>query len=608
MFGWSAGESGRATSLRRLSLPAFVLTGALLFFLLNGATASAVVTGSSDAVTVANSISDGSPGLQTGAAFTIAGPLSQCANGSDDDGNGLVDLNDPGCENASDDSEEPGFGFVFGVPECQNGEDDDGDNATDFTGSGFPTTDPECASATDTDESTAGDQDTECETANEDDGDTDGGTFAAGDPECTSADDNDEFELEECGDGVDNDSEGGADLADPGCSFPYDGDESSNNPVPSAAVNPAGVSNSPLAAFPTAGGTFGVLTSGDSELADDPNNDGGSGEDNGGQAYGEAYDPLTLKIDINVPAGANCVGFDFRFLSEEFPEFVNAGFNDAFIAQLDQVSLSVTGQSISAPGDFAAGAGDQISVDSSGPSGMSDIFSAGTTYDGATPKLVARTPVSPGAHSVFLTIFDAGDGILDSAVFVDNLRVTTEQPGDCKSLSLEPFEGKSGVTLTGDPANLLDLSNDLSTLSFPVHCNLPVGNEINCNVNFAFSFTPPSAKSARTLRAKTTPLASGSASIPAGTTQQVTLPVTPEGKKAVQAAIDKPAKLKKKAKKLLKKAKDAEGNKAQKLRKKAKKLKKQAKALKKQPLGTVAATITNPSNGATDILSLTLPR
>ncbi len=607
MFGRFAAESGRATSMRRFSLPALVLTGALTFFLLNGATANAVVTGSDDAVTVANSISDASPGLQTGASFTIAGPVSQCANGSDDDGNGLVDLNDPGCENASDDSEEPGFGGVFGVPECQNGEDDDGDNATDFAG--FPSSpDAQCASATDTDESVAGDQDTECETATEDDGDTDGGTFAAGDPECTSADDNDEFDEEECGDGVDNDSEGGADLTDPGCSFPYDGDESSNNPVPAAAVNPAGVSNSPLAAFPTAGSTFGVLTSGDSELADDPNNDGGSGEDNGGQGYGEAYDPLTLKIDINVPAGANCVGFDFRFLSEEFPEFVNAGFNDAFVAQLDQLSVNVTGQSITAPGDFAAGAGDKISVDSAGPSGMSDIFSTGTTYDGATPKLVARTPVGPGAHSVFLTIFDAGDGVLDSAVFVDNLRVTTEAPGDCKSLSLEPFEGKSGVTLTGDPANLLALSKDLSTLSFPAHCNLPAGNEINCNINFGFSFTPSSANTARTLRAKTTPLASGSASIPAGTTQQVTLPITPEGKKAVQAAIDKPAKLKKQAKRLLKKAKDAEGDKAQKLRKKAKKLKKQAKALKKQSLGTVTATITNPSNGATDILSLTLPR
>ncbi|UUZ61291.1 PxKF domain-containing protein [Nocardioides sp. B-3] len=47
---------------------------------------------------------------------------------------------------------------------------------------------------------------------------------------------------------------------------------------------------------------------------------------------------------------------------------------------------------------------------------------AGTTYDGATPLLTAATPVTPGAHTLYLSIFDRGDAIPDSAVMVDNLR------------------------------------------------------------------------------------------------------------------------------------------------------------------------------------------
>jgi hypothetical protein len=589
----------RRNAVRPTSL--LVAAGLAIFALANAAAATAAVTATTDANAVAGAITDAQPGLQTGASFSVNGPLAQCANGEDDDANGFVDGNDPGCDSAGDDSEEEGFGFSLGVPECQNADDDDGDGFVD-AGS-----DPQCASATDADEGLAGDQQTECETAADDDGDADGGLFGA-DPECTSLNDDDEFTLEECGNTADDDSDGQADAADDGCSFPYDDDESSDTDLAASSNKQAGISDSALTGFPTSGGSFGVLTSGDAELADDPNNAPGDGEDTGGQAYQDAFDPVTLKIDINVPAGANCVGFDFRFLSEEFPEFVNAGFNDAFVAQLDQLSLSVSGQSINAPGDFAAGAGDSISVDSAGPSGMADFFATGTTYDGATARLVARTPVSPGSHSLFLTIFDAGDHILDSAVFVDNLRTSTEDPGKCKSLAVEPFEGTTGISF-GNPGDPFDLNKELTALSFLATCNLPSGNELACTPGFNFAFTPDGGKAAgRAQRAKSTPLASGSATIPSGQTQLVTLAVPPAAKKAVKAAIDRPKKLLKKAKKLTKKAKQADGQKAAKLLKKAKKLKKKAKKLKKQPLGTVSGTVTNATNGATESVAFALER
>jgi len=77
-----------------------------------------------------------------------------CANGVDDDGDGLVDLADPGCIDAADDSE-------LGTVQCDNGEDDDGDGYVDFPD------DPGCASAASDAEQT------QCQDGVDNDGDGD---------------------------------------------------------------------------------------------------------------------------------------------------------------------------------------------------------------------------------------------------------------------------------------------------------------------------------------------------------------------------------------------------------------------------------------------------
>ena len=56
---------------------------------------------------------------------------------------------------------------------------------------------------------------------------------------------------------------------------------------------------------------------------------------------------------------------------------------------------------------------------------------AGTTYDGATPRLRASTPISPGRHAVYLSIFDQGDAIYDSIVFLDRLVFVTVPASQC---------------------------------------------------------------------------------------------------------------------------------------------------------------------------------
>ncbi len=395
------------------------------------------------------------------------------------------------------------------------------------------------------------------------------------------------------------------------------------------AACPTGVGTSPMAGFPTNGSTFGIMTTGDAALADTANTAPNSGEGWGeaGAAIGASvYDYQIARIDLGAATGS-CLAFDFRFLSEEFPEFVTSGYNDAFIAQLNtwSVSADAAAQTITAPGDFAAGSGDTISVDASGPSAMTAAQAAGTTYDGATLPLVARTPVAPGStNSLYLTIFDQGDDAYDTAVFLDNLRYETLPAGQCKSLAVEPFEGTTGVSPV--PGTTGAFTPGYASMNIPLNCNLPPG-PLTCDVTGTSSFinwgdTVPRKASARAAKA-TTALGSGSVSINGGSSGTLTLTSTPTGVGALKAAADQPAKLKaaskkltKKAKKFKKKAKKAKSakktkkfaKKAKKFKKKAKKAKKSAASIAKQPLGTVVVTITNPTNGKSDLLRILMPR
>jgi hypothetical protein len=385
------------------------------------------------------------------------------------------------------------------------------------------------------------------------------------------------------------------------------------------AVCPSGVSDSPIGGFPREGGTYGIITTGNAALVDDANTaeNTGYGWFTNNPAMGTSVrDWNTYRFDL-VASGAtsNCLAFDFRFYSDEFPEFVGSQFNDAFIAQLGNPAITVdpTTGVITAPGNFAAGAGDMISVNESGPSSTSAEAALGTTYDGATTLLTARAPVTPGApNSLFLTIFDQGDSAYDSAAFIDNIRYESIDPKKCKSIALDPAEGTIGVSPV--PGSKVKLSKDLTTLTFPVSCDLPPSS-FSCAVTAAAGFIPTPGRntSPRDMAMlAATPLAAGSATIPADTNGAITMQTTKAGVKAVKAAIKKPAKLKAQAKQLLKKAKKlrAEGKiaKAKKLEAKAAKLIKRAKKLAKKPLGVIKTTITNPANGISQSFKTTLKR
>ena len=197
--------------------------------------------------------------------------------------------------------------------------------------------------------------------------------------------------------------------------------------------NYAAVSDSDLALFPVNGPNYAILSTGDTTQADQPNSAPDSSTVNGGGGAGhggQVNDLVTLRIDLQVPQASNCLTIDFRFLTEEFPEFIGSQYNDAFLAEVDANDFTVANDGkVSAPSNFALDPdGRTVTVNAVGTSADNAL---GTTYDGASPVLRATTPITPGAHSVYLSIYDANDSIYDSSVFVDNLRLRTAKASNC---------------------------------------------------------------------------------------------------------------------------------------------------------------------------------
>jgi hypothetical protein len=196
---------------------------------------------------------------------------------------------------------------------------------------------------------------------------------------------------------------------------------------------PVAISTTKLAGFPRRGKSFGILSTGDARDAARKNKEDDLSRGNGGPFVRGARDVVIFRVDLRVPKSASCLSVRFRFLTEEFPEYVESDFNDAFIAELGDSTWSSRSNedpTIVAPDNFALDPNKHlISVNGAGPAAVDASSAKGTTYDGATGLLRASTPVSPGRRTLYLSIFDQGDRQYDSAVFLDNL--TLDDRSDC---------------------------------------------------------------------------------------------------------------------------------------------------------------------------------
>jgi hypothetical protein len=179
----------------------------------------------------------------------------------------------------------------------------------------------------------------------------------------------------------------------------------------------------------------------------------------------KANDMSELSLTLRVPQNAKSLSFNFSFFSAEYPEWTCTAYNDRFLAILESSALDTSklpaGQCI--PGkarptcNISYDSNNQpvsvnngffdICVSASGgvaPNNWSNTCTKGiadlakTGYDqlstsnrysgtkvagGATGWLKSTAPVKPGETIVLrFMVLDEGDGTLDSAVLIDNLK------------------------------------------------------------------------------------------------------------------------------------------------------------------------------------------
>ncbi|MGY4645957.1 choice-of-anchor L domain-containing protein [Cellulomonas sp. URHB0016] len=217
------------------------------------------------------------------------------------------------------------------------------------------------------------------------------------------------------------------------------------------------VGSSPVVDFPTRAGTYLVLSTGDATAVAPGTADTFVSTDLPGAPAGADGNDLTqVRLRLAPPARATCVLFDFTFLSEEYPEFVGTEFNDIFTAELNDSQFTLGENEVVAPLNFA--------YDSSGnPVSINTVFgmspTPGTTMDGATPALTAKSPLqrgTDGGYQLILSVQDLGDPDLDSAVIIDHLRFGSGT--SCK-------EGVTEITDTAARLGFVDQSDELRQLS-----------------------------------------------------------------------------------------------------------------------------------------------
>ena len=172
-----------------------------------------------------------------------------------------------------------------------------------------------------------------------------------------------------------------------------------------------------------------ILTSGSVYLAPGPDttesaqyNNSGDGDDDlailGG---GNSYDACVLEFDF-IPYYDH-MWFQFVFGSEEYPEFVNTGFNDVFGFFLSGPGISGPYSNNSVNIALIPGTEVPVSIDNVNSENNSEYYVENDSdfiqYDGFTTVLTAESDVEPfGTYHIKLAIADILDHVFDSGVML----------------------------------------------------------------------------------------------------------------------------------------------------------------------------------------------
>lgn len=187
-----------------------------------------------------------------------------------------------------------------------------------------------------------------------------------------------------------------------------------------------------------------LLTTGTAGNAIGPNTSSSAGFNNGESGYSNlnslaganTYDAAWIEFDFT-PLADTIFASDFVFGSEEYPEYVQSGYNDAF-------GFFISGPGISGPYPNGAeniawvpGTSTPITIDNVNNGYSSSYPTTGpclncqyyienangpyVQYDAFTTVINLEYPVTPGeTYHFVIAVADAGDGAFDSGVFIES--------------------------------------------------------------------------------------------------------------------------------------------------------------------------------------------
>ena len=192
--------------------------------------------------------------------------------------------------------------------------------------------------------------------------------------------------------------------------------------------------------FPVCGNSYAVLSTGIAANAPgapvdfESVNVGGPFIGGGSPEGYDAFDVVTLTLHLSLPSNARSLKFYFKFATEENPTYLNSVFQDFFTATVKDQFGAVIAQIARLP-DGNIVTVDKAAVFSNAVGGTSMSpeqpfpTPSNTVYNAVTYEfLVASCDVAAYAGSTISIVFqlgDASDSILDSAVFIDQLQVST---------------------------------------------------------------------------------------------------------------------------------------------------------------------------------------
>lgn len=250
-----------------------------------------------------------------------------------------------------------------------------------------------------------------------------------------------------------------------------------------------------------------IITCGDINLAVGPNTLGSAGIDNFSPGNPElnqlagatTYDAATLEFDF--VAQSNSVQFRYVFGSEEYPEWVSSGYNDAFAFFISGPGIPGNQNIALVPGTGQPVTIDNINAFTNSAYYVNNAGGASVQYDAFTTVLTATRQVQAcQTYHLKMTIADAGDGIYDSGVFIqENSLISNVVSITASTINSDStaWEGCSNATVT---FTLGTTSPNPTTINYSVsgtatngtdYTNLPGSITIPANtLSNSFTITP----------------------------------------------------------------------------------------------------------------------